>query len=99
MGRVLVLIALIIALLGSDVAIAGEASSTRLPISTNSQSHPQTSVVVVPGDHLWKISARHLQGKDKPVAPYWLDVIEVNKPGLRSGNPDLIYPGEIIELP
>jgi len=62
-------------------------------------------VVVEKGDHLWKISAQHLaESMGRPpesseVSPYWKDVIEMNMHGLRSGDPDLIYPGEIVTLP
>ena len=44
------------------------------------------SVVVQPGDHLWKISATHLEGiLDRPaepeeIDPYWRVVIEANRP-------------------
>gem|GEM_PF-1076104 len=63
---------------------------------------------VVRGDNLWKIARDHLSrersgGSGQPtnheVAAYWLRVIEANRDGLRSGDPDLIYPGERINLP
>jgi nucleoid-associated protein YgaU len=55
---------------------------------------------VAKGDHLWKISARHLDtDANHEIAPYWRQLIEVNTPHLRSGDPDLIYPGEVVELP
>ena len=62
-------------------------------------------VTVARGDHLWLISERHLAAAwgrpaaDHEIAPYWLKVIEANRSQLRSGNPDLIYPGEVILLP
>lgn len=62
-------------------------------------------VTVLPGDNLWTISGEHLQdmGGRRPgneeIAAYWLRVIELNRPRLISGDPDLIYPGETIELP
>ena len=62
-------------------------------------------MVVQSGDHLWKISATHLAdtfGREPvsaEMAPYWVDVIEENRATLRSGDPDLIYPGEVVELP
>ena len=65
----------------------------------------QTSVMVERGDHLWKISARHLSdiNADDPspgeIAPYWRRVISSNLARLRSGDADLIYPGETIVLP
>ena len=63
------------------------------------------TVVVEKGDHLWSISASHLEstsGKEPSAAeitPVWVEVIETNRDRLRSGDPDLIYPGETIVLP
>jgi LysM repeat protein len=63
---------------------------------------------VARGEHLWSIAARQVAtaiGKPPAdlapadIAPYWLRVVEVNRPRLRSGNTNLVYPGEIIELP
>ncbi len=57
------------------------------------------TVVVEPGDHFWKISERRLADTTIPVAPYWRHVVEHNRDAIRSGDPDLIYPGEVVELP
>jgi nucleoid-associated protein YgaU len=63
---------------------------------------------VVPGDNLWTIARDHLaevrrrpatQLSDREIAAYWLKVIKANRARLRSGDPDLIYPGEPIGLP
>jgi hypothetical protein len=60
------------------------------------------------GDNLWAIARNHLArarsgGSGEPtnreVAHYWLRLVEANKDGLRSGDPDLIYPDEEITLP
>jgi nucleoid-associated protein YgaU len=72
----------------------------RLPINVNTTSHQR--VVVVAGDHLWKISSRHLKKgvvENPDVATYWRAVIDLNSDDLRSGNPNLIYPGEVISFP
>ncbi|MCC7078869.1 MAG: LysM peptidoglycan-binding domain-containing protein [Acidimicrobiia bacterium] len=64
-----------------------------------------TTYVVVRGDNLWTIAATHLAshgGADpstSSVARYWRAVIDANLAGLRSGNPNLIYPGEVLTLP
>jgi hypothetical protein len=50
---------------------------------------------IAPGEHLWSIAASHAAD----VAPYWRSLVELNRPHLRSGDPDLVYPGETIELP
>ncbi len=70
------------------------------PVSTDAET-----VVVVPGDHLWRLSEQKLEAAlgrsptDAEVAPYWARVIDVNRPVLISGDPDLIFPGEEIVLP
>jgi hypothetical protein len=63
---------------------------------------------VARGDSLWTIARDRLaevRGRraaelsDREVAAYWVTVVEANLGGLRSGDPDLIYPGEVVELP
>lgn len=60
---------------------------------------------VVDGDNLWAISKRHLTEAagvpptDALLVPYWSQLIDLNLPNLTSGDPDMIYPGEVIELP
>ncbi len=74
-----------------------------VPIATT-EGAPMT-VVVEKGDHLWSISADHLQAStgEEPsaaeITPVWVEVIEANRARLRSGDPDLIYPGETVVLP
>jgi nucleoid-associated protein YgaU len=100
MGRPLVIVVMVALLMATGVALASPAEEVRIPVSMASTPDSQ-SVVVEKGDHLWKISARHLE-EEAPghrVAPYWRVVVEVNTPALRSGDPDLIYPGETITLP
>ncbi|HEV3400170.1 MAG TPA: LysM peptidoglycan-binding domain-containing protein, partial [Actinomycetes bacterium] len=61
---------------------------------------------VVRGDNLWSIAKEHLTARggsgeptNREVADYWIRVVEENRDRLRSGDPDLIYPGEEITLP
>jgi hypothetical protein len=59
---------------------------------------------VQPGDNLWSIAAGHLAGNgitvsNGRIAPYWQDLVQEARPGLRSRNPDLIFPGETVPLP
>jgi nucleoid-associated protein YgaU len=96
---------LALSLIASSVALADPAGDPDfLPIAL-STDHDETTVTVRRGDHLWKISARHLASVtgEEPasgeIAPYWRDVISINEDTLRSGDPDLIYPGEIVVLP
>jgi hypothetical protein len=73
------------------------------PASPTGSSH-----VIAPGEHLWSIAADHVAASTgRPVsevtpadiAPYWLRVVELNRSRLRSGNANLVHPGEIVELP
>lgn len=101
MGRPLLIVAFVAGLLATGVAGASPADEIRLPISVAATEPHTATVVVARGDHLWKISARHVEEVDpnRRVAPYWRQVVSVNTPSLQSGDPDLIYPGEVIELP
>jgi nucleoid-associated protein YgaU len=56
---------------------------------------------VQPGDNLWTIARAALGGNagDAEVAPYWNALISANRSHLRSGDPNLIYPGELLGLP
>jgi hypothetical protein len=62
-------------------------------------------VVVRPGDNLWLIARAALERRstarvdDSAVARYWRDVIRANQSTLRSGDPSLVFPGEMIALP
>jgi nucleoid-associated protein YgaU len=68
---------------------------------------PLSGVYVVrAGDNLWTIAARAASGpaastdpSDSEIASYWNALIERNRARLQSGDPNLIYPGEILELP
>jgi nucleoid-associated protein YgaU len=63
---------------------------------------------VRPGDNLWVIARARLaeatgrraaELSNGEIAGYWLRVVDANRGRLRSGDPDLIYPGEDVELP
>ena len=104
MGRVLAIVGLVALSMVTGVAGASPSDSVRLPVTVGAEpdeGHGPEVVTVVEGDHLWKISASHLGPKapDSQIAPYWRDVVAVNTPNLRSGDPDLIYPGEVVEMP
>ena len=66
------------------------------------------SANVEKGDNLWSIAARKLaqdtgrarnELTDGEIARYWSRVVEANRGSLTSGDPNLIYPTEEIELP
>ena len=63
---------------------------------------------VVQGDNLWAIAARSVAQatgraesalSDGEIARYWSRVIGANRDRLTSGDPDLVFPGDQIELP
>jgi hypothetical protein len=81
-----------------------------VPVAPEAPSAPAAGPThtVTGGEHLWSIAAARvasasgkasadLAGAD--IAPYWLRVVELNRHRLRSGNPNLVYPGEVVELP
>ncbi|MBA2336347.1 MAG: LysM peptidoglycan-binding domain-containing protein [Acidimicrobiia bacterium] len=79
----------------------------RRPTGTTARSASSGAkrYTVVKGDHLWSIAAGHLgdNGAANPtvadICQYWLRLIETNRDVIRSGDPDLIFPGEVIRLP
>ncbi len=63
---------------------------------------------IIGGENLWLIAANQLaaitdrtleQVPQTDIAAYWERVIDNNRTNLRSGNPDLVYPGEVITFP
>jgi nucleoid-associated protein YgaU len=61
-------------------------------------STPATQYVVRPGDSFWRI-AEATVAPDEEVATHWLRLVAANLERIRSGDPDLIFPGEIVVLP
>jgi hypothetical protein len=69
---------------------------------------PPSEHVVVPGDDLWSIAAGHLAATlevplyavpPDALAGYWRSVIDANRGNIASGDPDLLFPGEVLVLP
>ncbi|MEZ5230240.1 MAG: LysM peptidoglycan-binding domain-containing protein [Acidimicrobiales bacterium] len=84
------------------------------PASTEPTTHAEPSPVaesstatqheVVAGDHLWAIAAQRLTSSDQSptnteISGYWRRLIAANASTIRSGDPNLIYPGEVLTLP
>ncbi len=65
----------------------------------------EDNYTVAPGDNLWliaEIQVRAATGNaptEQMIAAYWRKLIEANRASLRSGDPNLIYAGEILTLP
>ncbi|HLT97227.1 MAG TPA: hypothetical protein VK070_10615 [Acidimicrobiia bacterium] len=61
--------------------------------------------VVAPGEHLWGLAEETLEAHlgrpptEAEIVPYWRKVVASNRDRIRSGDPDLIFPGEVIVLP
>jgi hypothetical protein len=89
----------------STVALAPTAGTPpKVPRPTVTAS----TQVVVAGDNLWSISARHLAAArgvapaslaPAEIAPYWRQVCDANRDTIASGDVNLIQPGEAVELP
>ena len=60
---------------------------------------------IVEGDNFWAIAharlSHHLDrvATDAEITPYWVELVRLNAAAIQSGNPDLVYPGEVIALP
>ena len=63
------------------------------------------SYTVQPGDSMWSVTVAylsHLHGEQPAAAGItrvWREVIDLNRDRIRSGNPDVIFPGEELLLP
>jgi hypothetical protein len=66
------------------------------------------SVVVASGDNLWELTAGRLAATtgrpraevtDAEIAPAWVALCELNRHRLASGDPDLVFPGEVVVFP
>lgn len=89
---------------GPGRSVAAEAIGPEVQSATSAAA-VAAERTVRPGDHLWGIAAGHLREalgrspSDAELATYWAHVVDVNRSGLRSGDPDLIFPGELVICP
>jgi hypothetical protein len=69
---------------------------------------PDATHTVMAGEHLWSIAAATLAARTgrlvealapADIAPFWVRLVERNRARVRSGNPSLVYPGEVLEVP
>lgn len=69
------------------------------------QTITTSTVVVEKGDNQWDIAETMLaseldrQPTDAEIHPVWQELQELNEPNLRTGDPDLIYPDQKLDLP
>ncbi len=79
-------------------------SECSLPPSHTRRAISENQYRIVAGDNLWQIAHRILSQflphppTNQQIAGYWMDLIEANEVTLRSGDPNLIHPGETIIL-
>ena len=69
-----------------------------IEVTEQATSNSSQTYVVLGGDNLWNIAQRFSNSKEL-VGIYWIKLIEENKNNLKSGNVNLIYPGEQIYIP
>lgn len=66
---------------------------------------PNDTHEVAVGENLWSVARGRLSRlpdaspSDSEIAAYWIELIAANLDRLMSGDPDLIYPGEVLVLP
>ena len=69
------------------------------------QADEAVEVIIERGDNMWTLAEARLQelnGRpptDAEIGPYWRLVVKANLDRIRSGDPDLIFPGEVLILP
>lgn len=91
----------------TTTVLLSPAPDPALPTPATQPDSPETYVVVA-GDNLWTIAANRVsldldvplnEVRVRDIHPYWLRLIDANRAHLRSGDPDLIHPGESLVLP
>ena len=92
-------------LAAGNPAHPAEPSGGGVGLALSSPIRPGEEYRILNGDHLWSIADRSLsQSMPHPPTPqqtasYWMDLIDTNREAIRSQDPNLVYPDEIILLP
>lgn len=88
-----------------SVEVADDLSPAVADQDSTVRGDPPPPYEVQCGDNLWEIAESQLSVQlgrgpsSSEVAPYWRELVNLNRGSLRSGEPDLIFPGELIALP
>ena len=69
-----------------------------VPVPVSTPTRTATTHVVVAGESLWSI-ARDRVGDGDALLPYWRALCDANRAALRSGDVNVIHPGETVVLP
>jgi hypothetical protein len=88
----------------SPEAFRGTAAVEGLGVSRRRAMQAATTHTVRPGDCFWTIASDRIHAFDPAtdvgtVSRYWAATVEANRGSIRSGDPDLIFPGEVVQLP
>ncbi len=91
---------------------AGAPTGFGKPVGGSTEAAPTTrdasnsyDYTIRSGDSLWSAAAVHLESvrgrtpSDTELATYWSRLVAHNRNRIRSGDPDLVFPGEVIECP
>jgi LysM domain len=94
---------------GASPPSAASSSSADTAVTVAAADPPpavRSDYLVQPGDHLWSIAERTVtersgaEPSDREIGAYWRELLRLNEHRLvESGNPDLILPGQVLELP
>lgn len=89
----------------ASIRLVGDAAPTTA-LTESSPPSRSREVTVEPGDSFWSIAADELAARggappsERLIVPYWRRLIEQNRRELVDpGNPDLLYPGQVVTLP
>jgi hypothetical protein len=91
----------------------GTATMSVLPAEDTAPAAPAVSATpaapatwtVAPGESFWSIAEEVLADAwgrpptDAEIDPYWRRLVAANRDRITSGNPDLIFPGQVFDLP
>lgn len=82
---------------------AGDADAYEPTPAGDGVDHTGGIHVILPGESLWSIAEdampQRIPERADAIDAYWRALLELNTSTLRSGDPNLIYPGEVVRLP